>query len=84
MVINMRRNERIKEVKDHMVRTHRDHLLADHGALWGAIEQEIVALQEENEALKECVEALEDKLKTAVKYNITSHRAGSNQDVRIT
>ena len=43
-----------------------------------------MALQEENEALKERVEALEDKLKTTVKYNITSRRAGSNQDVRIT
>ena len=74
----MRRNERIKEVKDHMVRTQRGHLLVDHGALWDAIEDEIVALQEENEALKERVEALEDKLKTTVR------RAGSNQDVRIT
>jgi len=80
----MRRNERIKEVKDHMVRTHRGYLLADHGALWKAIEDEIVALQEENGALKERVEALEDKLKTTVKYNITSRRAGSNLDVRIT
>ena len=44
-LIGMRRNERIKEVKDHMVRTHRDYLLADHAALWGAIESEIVALQ---------------------------------------
>ena len=80
----MRRNERIKEVKDHMVRTNQDYLLADHAILWGAIEQEIVALQEENEALKERVEALEDKLKTAVEYNITPRRVGSNHDVRIT
>jgi len=64
MVISMRRNERIKEVKDHMVRTHWDYLLVDHGALWEAIEDEIVALQEEDEALKERAETLEDKLKT--------------------
>ena len=65
-MISMRRNERIKEVKDHMKLTNQGYLLADHGALWGAIEDEIVALQEENEALKERVEALEDKLKPSV------------------
>ena len=66
MVISMRRNERIKEVKDHMKRANQGYLLADHAILWAVIEQEIVALQEENEALKERVEALEDKLKPSV------------------